>query len=241
MLDSKKVLDHHTIIPTIEFEKTELSALSEDYPGRSLSLSDVVVLHQDSDVSAHYVDSVGFREVPQFLDRDKAQVFIPDEHTTGEKITTPRGSFSVTDMTREQMEAAGYGVHHTSEDGKHLIMGNGTNAFAVAAENPLKHVEDTIEQNDNKLDGIINNTPETPTVDALEAKAKAGEPISLVDLANAIKAEERAARASQKRKSNLFAHSLKRIRAKKKPPRKKRRPKRKTTIWRYENEHKIYR
>ena len=44
---------------------------SEDYTGRSLSLSDVVMLHQDGDVSAHYVDSVGFREVPQFLDHDK--------------------------------------------------------------------------------------------------------------------------------------------------------------------------
>ena len=70
-------------------------------------------------------------------------------------------------------------------------MGNGTRAFAVAAEqpekaNPLKHIEDTVEQNDNNFDGIINNTP---TVDELEAKVKAGETISLVDLANAVKAE----------------------------------------------------
>lgn len=172
--------------------------IPEDYTGRSLSVSDVAVLYQDGDVSAHYVDSVGFREVPQFLDRNKAQVLIPDEHTTGEKITTPCGSFSVTDMTREQMEAAGYGVHHTSDDGKHLIMGNGITAFAVAAENPLKHVEDTIEQNDNKFDGIINNTPETPTIDALEAKVKAGEIISLVDLANAIKAEQKGGKSKPK-------------------------------------------
>ena len=85
------------------------------------------------------------------------------------------------------MEAAGYGFHHQSDDGKYLIMGNGTRAFAVAAEqpekaNPLKHIEDTVEQNDNNFDGIINNTP---TVDELEAKVKAGETISLVDLANA--------------------------------------------------------
>ncbi len=36
-------------------------------------------------------------------------------------------------------------------------------------ENPLKHVEDTIEQNDNNFDGIINNTP---SVDELEKKSK---------------------------------------------------------------------
>ena len=145
----------------------------------------------------------------------------PDEHTTGEKITTPRSSFSVTDMTREQMEAAGYGVHHTSEDGKHLIMGNGTNAFAVAAENPLKHVEDTIEQNDNKLDGIINNTHETPTVDALEAKAKAGEPISLVDLANAIKAEEKGGKGKPKEEKQSIRAQLKKDAGKEKAAPKK--------------------
>ena len=58
----------------------------------------------------------------------------PDDRTTGEQISTPRGSFHVTAMSREQMEAAGYGVHHQSEDGKYLIMGNGTRAFAVPAQ-----------------------------------------------------------------------------------------------------------
>ena len=53
-------------------------------------------------------------------------------------------------------------------------------------------MEDIIEQNDNSFDGIINNTPQTPTVAELEQKAKAGEPISLVDLANAIKADKEA-------------------------------------------------
>ena len=145
----------------------------------------------------------------------------PDEHTTGEKITTPRGSFSVTDMTREQMEAAGYGVHHTSEDGKHLIMGNGTQAFAVAAENPIKHVEDTIEQNDNKLDGIINNTPETSTVDALEAKVNAGETISLVDRANAIKAEEKGGKGKPKEEKQSIRAQLKKDSGKEKAAPKK--------------------
>ena len=41
----------------------------------------------------------------------------PDDLETGEKIQTPRGTFYVTCMIREQMEAAGYGVHHQSDDG----------------------------------------------------------------------------------------------------------------------------
>ena len=102
----------------------------------------------------------------------------------------------MTAMSREQIEAAGYGFHHQSDDGKYLIMGNGTRAFAVAAEqpekaNPLKHIEDTVEQNDNNFDGIINNTPQTPTVADLEQRAKAGEAISVTDLAKAVKAEKR--------------------------------------------------
>lgn len=46
----------------------------------------------------------------------------PDDRETGETVRTPRGTFHVTDMSREQMEAAGYGFHHESEDGKYLIM-----------------------------------------------------------------------------------------------------------------------
>ena len=165
----------------------------KDFKGHSLSVSDIVVLHQNGEDTAHYVDSFGYKEVPEFLQEQTPQL-TPDTRMTGEQIRTPRGSFSVTDMTAEQMKEAGYGLHHTSEDGKYLIMGNGTQAFAVAAEppekaNPLKHVEDAIEQNDNNFDGIINNTP-TPTADELEAKARSGEQISLAEYAAALKAEK---------------------------------------------------
>ena len=163
-----------------------------DFKGHSLSVSDVVVLHQAGQDTAHYVDSIGYQQVPEFL--REQQELTPDARMTGEQVRTPRGSFHVTDMTREQMEAAGYGFHHQSEDGKYFIMGNGTRAFAVAATQPeshLKHIEDAVEQNDNSFDGIINNTPPTPTVDELEAKALSGEQISLADLAEAIKADEK--------------------------------------------------
>lgn len=98
-----------------------------DFKGHSLSVSDVVVLHQTEQDTAHYVDSIGYQQVPEFL-----RELTPDARMTGEQIRTPRGSFRVTDMTREQMEAAGYGFHHQSEDGKFLIMGNGTDAYAVS-------------------------------------------------------------------------------------------------------------
>ena len=182
-----------------------------DFKGHSLSVSDIVVLHQNGENTAHYVDSIGFQQVPEFLQEQQTPVFdklppeqqqalsdtvkdtlqmlvdadkriygdvtgktleaiaaqgysykdgqlekqqpeaTPDSLMTGETVKTPRGNFHITDMSREQIEAAGFGFHHASEDGKYLIMGNGTQAFAIAAEqpqrdNPLKHVEDTIEQ-----------------------------------------------------------------------------------------------
>ena len=178
----------------------------KDFKGHSLSVSDVVVLHQDGQDAAHFVDSVGFREVPEFLQEQKQ--LTPDDLETGETVKTPRGTFHVTAMSREQIEAAGYGFHNPSDDGKYLIMGNGTRAFAVAAEqaqrdNPLKTAEQTIEQNGNMIDGIINNTP---TVDELEAKVKAGEQISLVDLANAVKADkERGKGAKPEKKPSIRA------------------------------------
>lgn len=60
--------------------------------------------------------------------------FTPDNFETGDQVKTPRGYFYVTALNLEQMEMMGYGVHHTSDDGRYYIMGNGNKAFAVAKE-----------------------------------------------------------------------------------------------------------
>lgn len=192
----------------------------KDFKGHSLSVSDVVVLHQNGQDTAHYVDSFGYKNVPEFLQEQKQ--LTPDELETGETIKTPRGTFYVTDMSHEQMEAAGYGFHHQSDDGKYFIMGNGTRAFAIAAEPPenyLKTAEQTTEQNYNMIDGQINNTP---TVDELEAKVKAGETISLVDLANAVKADKERGKAKPEKKPSIRAQLLAdKEKAQKKPAKQK--------------------
>lgn len=77
------------------------------------------------------------KEVPIDL-REEQKQFIPDKYETGEMIKTPRGTFYITDMTQEQMNAAGYSFHHESDDGKYLIMTNGTRGFAIAAKEPEK-------------------------------------------------------------------------------------------------------
>ena len=111
-----------------------------DFKGHSLSVSDVVVLHQGGKDTAQYCDSFGFQQVPEFL-----------------------------------------------------------------RENPLRTAELSTEQNENMIDGIINNTP---SMGELEAKVKAGEEISLTDLADAAKAEAKKPKAKQSRKAQQKKPSI---------------------------------
>ena len=167
-----------------------------DYTGRSLSLGDIVVFRQDGKQTAYYVDSVGYREVPEFF-KEQGQPLTPDKLETGETIQTPRGTFYVTAMSREQMEVAGYGFHHQSEDGRYLIMANGTRAFAIPAQHDshIKTAEMSTEQSENMIDGILNNAP---SIGELEARAKAGEQVSLSDVAAAVKAERQTQKQAHK-------------------------------------------
>ena len=131
-----------------------------DFKGHSLSVSDVVVLHQNGQDTAHYCDSVGFQQVPEFL-----------------------------------------------------------------RENPLRTAELSTEQNENMIDGVLNNAP---SLSELEAKAKAGEQISLMDLAAAVKAEEKAPKAKKSRAAKTKKPSIraqldaaKKEQSKQTPPREK--------------------
>ena len=168
-----------------------------DYKGHSLSTGDIVVFRQDGKQTAYYVDEgADYRQVPEFFAQPEKQL-TPDECMTGEQIQTPRGRFYLTDRSREQMEAAGYGFHHQSEDGRYLIMANGTRAFAIPAqqESHIKTAEMSTEQNYNMIDGMMNNAP---SMEELEERAKAGEQISLLDVAEAAKAEAKKPKQTRK-------------------------------------------
>ena len=68
--------------------------------------------------------------------------------------------------------------------------------------NPLKTAELSTEQNENMLDGRINNAP---SVGELEAKVKAGETISLTDLAAAVKNERKTERGMPTKNPSIRA------------------------------------
>ena len=97
-----------------------------DFLHPSMSVSDIVAINQGGEVSCHYCDRVGFKELTGFLDN-----------------------------------------------------------------NPLKNAEMAVEDDQNMIDGIINNgAKDPPTVEDLEAQVKAGQSISLMDLAAAVHREQ---------------------------------------------------
>ena len=80
----------------------------ESFRGHSLSVSDIVAIRQNGETTAHFVNTIGFQELPGFF----------------------------------------------------------------SGKNYLRTVEDMIEQNDNNLDGIINNLPEDAKPEAFEKQKK---------------------------------------------------------------------
>jgi len=58
-------------------------------------------------------------------------------------------------------------------------------------QNPLKNAEMAVEDDYGMIDGIINNGTKEPTVAELEQQARSGQPISLMDLTDAIHRKER--------------------------------------------------
>ena len=94
-------------------------------------------------------------------------------------------------------------LHKDGKDSAHYVdrFGYKEAPEFLKPQNYLKHVEDIVEQNDNNFDGIINNTPNAPTVSELEQKIKAGEAISLTELAKAVKVENRSTKEPEKKPS----------------------------------------
>ena len=99
----------------------------EDFTGHSLSVSDVIALKQDGQISYHYCNSCGYQQLSDFQ----------------------------------------------------------------KPENYLKNAEMSMEDDYGMIDGIINNGEKLPTVAELEQQASSGKPISLMDLAAAVRREQR--------------------------------------------------
>lgn len=79
-LENQPTIDHYEVVYNGPIEQSagaaeQLEALytrfnidhPEDFRGHSMSVSDIVAIKQNDMVSCHYVDSIGFTELPGFL------------------------------------------------------------------------------------------------------------------------------------------------------------------------------
>jgi hypothetical protein len=73
-----------------------------DYHGHSLSVSDVIMLNQDEKISAHYVESIGFKELPGFLDKQPERTSVLE--TLKEKCDAPECNPTVCRKARDAHE-----------------------------------------------------------------------------------------------------------------------------------------
>lgn len=136
------------------------------FRGHSLSVSDIVVFHENGRDTAHYVDRFGFEEVPQFIAQEPGRFRY---YITQEALNIGTYPYmGPTDVTRftarphkyEQgtVEAFGY-VEYPSplppEQSRSYAL-----IPAAANEDYLKNAEVSMEINTNMIDGILNNLPE---------------------------------------------------------------------------------
>ena len=105
--------DQNTMLEEL-YEKFNVSR-PEDFTGHSLSVSDIVALRENGAVSCHYVDSVGFKELPGFLKPENylknAEMAIEDDYgmldglvNNGKKEESPEKQ-SVLEQLKEKQEA----------------------------------------------------------------------------------------------------------------------------------------
>ena len=76
----------------------------KDFKGHSLSVSDVVVLHQNGQDTAHYVDNFGYKEVPEFLQPEN--YLKAAEQTTEQNYNMIDGQINNTPTAAELEEKA---------------------------------------------------------------------------------------------------------------------------------------
>ena len=93
-------------------------------------------------------------------------------------------SMSVSDIVAIKRDGA-VSCHYCDSFGFQEIPG------FLPQDNPLKNAEMSMEDDYGMIDGVINNGPKEPTVAQLEQQARSGQPISLMDLADAVHREQR--------------------------------------------------
>ena len=126
----------------------------EDFTGHSLSVSDIVVLHQGGQNRAFYVDSFGFSEVPQFLeqlrDAEKENPLAAAEMSSEQNYNMIDGIINNLPPDASMTDRANALIDHAEQDGQKL--GNGERRLIVEYAEQVQDVQ--------KLAALVNELAE---------------------------------------------------------------------------------
>ncbi len=70
----------------------------ENFKGHSISVSDIIVVHDNGDTAAYYVDSNGFKKVPEFLEPEKKNDIVEDFRKKTKSAFKPIDGFTSSDI-----------------------------------------------------------------------------------------------------------------------------------------------
>ena len=86
-----------------------------DYKGRSVSVSDVIVLKHEGSISSHFVDSAGFVELPAFLGEETPSAITIDTSVQDKEADNPVGSSQVGISSKDERPAVPYAKKSLAE------------------------------------------------------------------------------------------------------------------------------
>ncbi len=120
-----------------------------DFRGHSLSVSDVVVLHQDGMDKAFYVDSFGFSELPDFL----------IEKTSEKDIHT------IESLTREKEEIENLIMEQTEDVERFMLETGGSSDRSDEMEKQIDILREELSEVENELQSLYDQMEEEAFAD----------------------------------------------------------------------------
>lgn len=152
----------------------------EDFRGHSLSVSDIVALQVGGVVSSHYVDSIGFAELPDFISRENylknAEMALEDDFgmldgiiNNGDRQEPERPLHSGAAETALSAPPAGSSREKNDREGRTMTRFNREERFLMMLYNPgtrtgligeLQGVRSCLTPGERKLRKLIDRTLE---------------------------------------------------------------------------------
>lgn len=133
----------------------------DDFKGHSLSVSDIIVVHDNGDTAAYYVDSFGFKKVPEFLQLEQENNIVQDFRERTTELFKPIDRFNSADienLVKDYVELTLSENEVNATVGRAVLYGSRSRGL----ENPDSDIDIVIEiDSEMREDALFNLLHET--------------------------------------------------------------------------------